>query len=142
MQNLFGKTSGKKLKTNPENEAIVSALKAALRELPIEQVLPYAQVNNLIKGKRYLLDKARREIEQECGFVLSTVYGQGIKRISKPQCIGVECRAKIMRSTKKAADRMVSAIKKDRESMSREDFMTTQAEINRIGAIRLFTEVN
>ena len=98
--------------TSPSNSADVTAIKAVLESLPHGGVASYgdlsAALGRDIRPARWLLLRARRELEKDTGALFAAVRGVGLKRLSPsdaPQ-VGADATARIRRHASRAHSRL------------------------------------
>lgn len=127
--------------TDPERALKIDILAAALRDLPMEGILSYEELGDLIAEDltiaghtdRLSLVRAKARVERESGFCFETVRKVGLKKLSGSSLsgIGVTARRKIARKAAKEGKRLASA----RYNLSSGDQAKVDAERSLLGAI-------
>jgi hypothetical protein len=125
------------IKASDENTAIVEALASTLAGLKLDEVIPYEQIQNLIQGKRSLLYRARRKVEDEHGYIFGSVRSQGIKRLSKRTVVVDAALATSKRLWDRTEKRVVNALVKDGGSMSRIEKAELNSSVAHVNAVQL-----
>ncbi|GAN90997.1 hypothetical protein Gbfr_022_041 [Gluconobacter frateurii M-2] len=95
-------------KKSMDRSMVSELLVEALREAEVGEIVTYADLKNLTNydvqsAHRHLLDRARRVLLRESGYVFSTVINIGLKRASAPELthIGVSHMKKAGRSARR-----------------------------------------
>jgi len=123
-------------KANSEKAAIVEAIASTLSRLQPDEVLPYAQIHNMIEGDRNILYRARRLVEQTHGYIFGAVRGEGIKRLSKRTVIVDAAFSSSKRLWDRTKTRVVNAIIKDGKSMTRTEKAELNSSVAQVNAIQ------
>lgn len=126
--------------SSPENIEITEALIDAIGGLNPGEILPNGKIENLVKGKRHLLAKARRIVQRRDGVVFATIIGVGIKRLKDEDVyvVGSHARKRAKNTTEKARKEIVGVIRRGDAVMDRETQLRTMNEINKLGLIAEF----
>lgn len=123
------------LVSTPENLAITSALMSVLRELAIGEVIEKSHLQNLIKGKAHLLDKARKAVEREQGCIFATIIGVGIKKL-EPQnahLVGEKARVRARKGLSSAQGKIIGVVRSNEGVMGAQDKLNLTNELNKLG---------
>lgn len=126
--------------STPENLEIVEAIVDSLRRLKADAILPNKAIDNLARGKRHLVMKARKLVQEQEGCVFATVIGVGIKRLpnGESHLVGQAARMKALRGTKRAQSQIVAVIRKGSATMDRQTRQRCLNEVNKLGLIAEF----
>jgi hypothetical protein len=129
--------TSKRFVSTQENLEIIEALAQTFRNLKIDETIENKRIKNMAKGKRHLVDRARRMIEREQGCILATVIGIGIKKrpANNASDIGREARLRMGRTSKKAQGRIIGIIRQGTADMDRTSVARVTTEVNRLGFI-------
>lgn len=127
--------------TNPEMQIEVEKLTRALSELGPEQMLPYADMSRMlgydIKDKPWVLMRAKKRVEKDSGLRLSTVRGEGVKKLSAEGLpgIGMVARSRIGRIAKHNANRLSELRYNDIDSRLQARVDAERSLLGAIGAV-------
>lgn len=106
------------VKAISEYEADIAAMASRLREAPIGEVVPYAELDAAIgrdcRARRYLLMAARDRVEREDGALFAAVFNSGLKRlpVEAYASVGQHSRKSIRSKARTASRRMTNGIEK------------------------------
>ena len=98
--------------TDPDLEIEIDALAKILSDLPIREMVAYADLSEAVgydvQDKPFALIKSRRRVEDNTGIRLGTVRGQGIKKLDATAVagIGAAARRTIAKKAKRQASRL------------------------------------
>jgi hypothetical protein len=128
-----------KFVSTPEQEAIVVAIAAALERLEPGDVLPYSNIDNLMKGNRNLLYRARDRVIKKTGAIFGTIYKVGIKRLERENIdtVSVKKRASIVRGVVRVKGNLIVALQLDGTNISRQDKLKINSELAKLGLIEV-----
>ena len=127
----------KRKSANPEKAAAVEAIASTLARLQPGEVLLYTQIHNAMLGDRNLMYRARREVEKSHGYVFAAVRGEGIKRLNQRSVIVDAALSSSRRLWDRTEDRVVNALLKDGDSMTRQEKAELNSRVAHVNAIQL-----
>lgn len=124
----------------PENMEILDALTKSLTELAPGKVLPIKTIDNLARGKRHLVTKARQLVQRSEGCVFATVIGSGIKKLEDENVasVGRAARLRSFRTVTRARDDIVAVIRRGSATINRQTMNKMYNEANKLGLISEF----
>lgn len=126
--------------TLPENAADIHVLEKLLEALPIDGVLTYQQMEDAIgrpiQAHRFLLLRARENVEERAGALFETVRQVGMKRLQAADMpdVGLSSLRKIKRSARRGMERLSNVRAND---LSETDAHRVLAYRSQLGAIAL-----
>lgn len=127
--------------TSPENAADVEAIRSLLLELPIGQMISYARLSEAIGRDitecRWLLDRARKDAEQECGGLFATVRGEGIERLPTDRVAdaGLSFIQKVKRTAKRGHTRLSNVRANDLPQTEQQRLIAHKSMLGAISSI-------
>jgi alkylated DNA nucleotide flippase Atl1 len=127
--------------TNPENAADIEAIRNLLLELPIGQMISYAAISERLgrdpTERRWILQRALKEAETDCGGLFAVVRGEGIKRLpsSAVADAGLHPLQKIRRTARRGHDRLATVMVNDLDDSERHRLLAHRSMLGAISAI-------
>lgn len=128
------------MKSGLEKQAAVEAIASALTRLEPGEILPYAQIANVMMNDRNILARAKKQVEESHGYIFGTVYKEGVKRLSARKMIIDAAFASTQRLMNRTEKRTVSALIHDK-SMTRQEKVELNSGIASINAIQLAVKI-
>lgn len=130
-------------KASAENTADVESLARALSALSIDETVTYQQLTNLIgrniQSHYWLLNKARKIVEEETGSLYEVVRNVGIKRLASEDAanVGLSVIGKVRRTATNGIKRLANVRCND---MPAEEANKVLAHRSQLGAIALVAD--
>ncbi len=118
-----------------ENLEIVNALITTLTDMKFGDTLSKERIDNLVRGKPWLLTKAKTVVEQSTGCIFATVIREGVKKLqpADSHLAGMKARKRAVKGMGRAHGQIVGVIRAQYGEMTAQERLKATNEINKLG---------